>query len=126
MPQAGMLVQMDASPFAWLEDRGPNMSLHGAIDDATGMVLGLHFRPKEDTLGYLTVLNKMVAKHGVPRSLYSDGYTIFFSPKHNKLTLEDELAGKQVNLTQFGRPIQSCFLNSLGRHFLSPNERVLG
>ncbi|HNV72821.1 MAG TPA: helix-turn-helix domain-containing protein, partial [Candidatus Ozemobacteraceae bacterium] len=50
-PREGELVQMDASPFAWLEDRGPMMSLHGAIDDATGKVLGLYFRPTEDTLG---------------------------------------------------------------------------
>jgi hypothetical protein len=27
----GALVQLDASPFAWLEDRGPAMSLYGAI-----------------------------------------------------------------------------------------------
>jgi transposase len=34
--QMGALVQLDASPFAWLEDRGPTLALHGAIDDATG------------------------------------------------------------------------------------------
>ena len=35
-PQAGLLWQTDASSHAWLEDRGPIMALHGAIDDATG------------------------------------------------------------------------------------------
>lgn len=43
-PQEGLLVQIDASPFDWLEDRGPRLSLHGAIDDATGKVVGLYFR----------------------------------------------------------------------------------
>src|SRR4029077_14049461 len=37
----GQLVQIAASPFAWLEARGPAMTLHGAIDDATGTVLAL-------------------------------------------------------------------------------------
>src|SRR5690606_33434838 len=36
MPQVGLLVQMDASPYKWLEERGPTLHLHGAIDDATG------------------------------------------------------------------------------------------
>src|SRR5690606_25942327 len=27
-PQAGMLWQIDASPYAWLEDRGPQLTLH--------------------------------------------------------------------------------------------------
>jgi len=31
----GALVQLDGSPFAWLEERGPAMTLLGAIDDAT-------------------------------------------------------------------------------------------
>ena len=34
-PQAGMLWQIDASPYAWLENRGPQLTLHGIIDDAT-------------------------------------------------------------------------------------------
>ena len=36
MPQAGLLVQIDGSPHDWLEDRGPRLTLVGAIDDATG------------------------------------------------------------------------------------------
>jgi hypothetical protein len=35
--QMGTLVQLDASVFAWLETRGPQLTLHGAIDDATGV-----------------------------------------------------------------------------------------
>ena len=34
--QMGALVQVDGSEFAWFEDRGPVLTLHGAIDDATG------------------------------------------------------------------------------------------
>src|SRR5213592_3415890 len=55
----GALVQLDASPFAWLEARGPVLHLHGAIDDATGTVLALHFRPTEDLHGYVTLLQQL-------------------------------------------------------------------
>ena len=109
MPQEGMLVQCDASPHEWLEDRYSKLCLHGAIDDATGKVLGLYFRPNEDLLGYLHILKQMIESHGIPRSLYSDGHSIFFSPKEDKLTIEEELKGERVKLTQFGQA-----LNQLG------------
>jgi transposase len=105
MPREGMLIQCDASPFAWLEDRGPEMSLHGAIDDATGKILGLFFRIEEDGIGYMQMLMQVLLNHGVPCSLYSDRHSIFFSPKLDKLSIEEELAGKTVNLTQFGRTL---------------------
>lgn len=34
--QEGQLIQIDASPHAWLQERGPRLSLVGGIDDATG------------------------------------------------------------------------------------------
>ena len=43
-PQAGMLWQTDASTHDWLEGRGAKMALHGAIDDATGMVTAAVWR----------------------------------------------------------------------------------
>jgi transposase len=47
IPEAarGALVQIDGSPFAWLEGRGPARMLLGAVDDATTEILALHFRP---------------------------------------------------------------------------------
>jgi hypothetical protein len=44
----------------------------------------------------------MVTHYGIPRALYTDGHTIFFSPKKDKLTIEEEL---ELALTQFGRVI---------------------
>jgi transposase len=120
-PKLGMLVQMDASPFAWIEDRGPKLDLHGAIDDATGKVLGLHFRPNEDLRGYLEVLRYMAIHFGIPGALYTDGHTIFFSPKKDKLTIEEELAGKQVALTQLGRVIDE--LGIIHIHARSPQAK---
>ena len=121
MPSSGILVQIDASPFAWLEDRGPSASLHGGIDDATGAILALFFRPTEDLLGHLSVLFQMLLRFGIPRAIYSDRHTIFFSPKKDKLTLEEEIAGKRVALTQFGRAIGELGINHIPA--LSPQAK---
>ncbi len=42
----GQLLQLDGSPHDWLEDRGPWLSLLGAIDDATGRVPAAVFRSR--------------------------------------------------------------------------------
>ena len=124
MPKEGMLVQCDASQFDWLEDRGPRLSLHGIIDDATGKVLALYFRLQEDTIGYLQVLMQMLKNHGVPCSFYSDRHSIFFSAKMGKLSIEEELAGKTVHLTQFGRALQELQITHIPAHSPQAKGRV--
>ena len=52
MPRAGMLLQLDGSHHAWLEQRGPRFALLLAVDDATGAVVHALFRPAEDARGY--------------------------------------------------------------------------
>ena len=124
MPKEGMLVQCDASPFDWLEDRGPRLSLHGIIDDATGKVLALYFRLQEDTIGYLQVLMQMLKNYGVPCGFYSDRHSIFFSAKMGKLSIEEELAGKTVHLTQFGRALQELQITHIPAHSPQAKGRV--
>jgi len=101
-PQAGMLWQIDATPYAWLEDRAPSFTLHAAIDDATGTVVGALFRPTECREGYCLVMMQGIRKYGVPLGLYSDQHSIFQSP-HESLTLEQELAGETKPLSDFGK-----------------------
>lgn len=113
MPQEGLLVQCDASPYAWLEERGPELSLHGIVDDATSKILALHFRLHEDLIGYLNAFRYMLDNHGVPQSLYSDGHSIFFPPGQNKLSIEDELSGKNPALTQFGQVLSELGVNHI-------------
>src|SRR6266478_1099260 len=101
----GALVQLDASPFDWLEARGPAMSLHGAIDDATGTVLALHFRPTEDLHGYTTMLAAIAAEYGLPLAFYGDRLNVFLRNDPH-WTLEEELHGAQ-RPTHFGQMLQS-------------------
>jgi transposase len=107
----GALVQLDASPFNWLEARGPAMSLHGAIDDATGTVLALHFRPTEDLHGYTTLLAALATQHGRPLACYGDRLNVFLRNDAH-WTLDEELRGAQ-DPTQFGQ-----MLHALGIAFI--------
>jgi hypothetical protein len=102
--QMGALVQLDASPFAWFEDRGPQLTLHGAIDDATGTGLALHFRPAEDLHGYATGLHTICTSYGLPVALYGDRLNVFVRNDPH-WTLEEELRGTR-DPTHFGRILQ--------------------
>ncbi|MCA0754541.1 ISNCY family transposase [Paenibacillus sp. N4] len=106
--QAGMLWQIDATPFAWLEERAPAFALHAAIDDATGIVVGAVFRPHECREGYSLVMQQGINHYGLPLGLYSDRHTIFRSP-NEKLSVEQELAGEIQPLSSFGKAM--CELN---------------
>jgi hypothetical protein len=77
MAQAGLLVQIDGSPHDWLEGRGPRLTLVGAIDDATGVIVAATFAPVEDGHAYLTILLAMCRDHGVPAAVYRDRSGIF-------------------------------------------------
>lgn len=98
----GQLIQIDATPFEWFGGN-TKYALHGAIDDATGQVVGLFLTRNECLYGYLETLRLCCKKFGIPQTLYSDNHTIFRSPKTGKLTVEELVAGKEVRLTQFGR-----------------------
>lgn len=111
-PQAGMLWQIDATPYAWLEDRAPAFTLHAAIDDATGTVVGAVFRPTECREGYSLVMQQGIRKYGVPLGLYSDRHTIFRSP-NEKLTVEQELAGETKPLSHFGKAIAELHIEHI-------------
>ena len=111
-PQAGMLWQIDATPYAWLEDRAPAFTLHAAIDDATGTVVGAVFRPTECREGYSLVMQQGIQKYGVPLGLYSDRHTIFRSP-NEKLTVEQELAGETKPLSHFGKAMTELHIEHI-------------
>lgn len=101
-PQEGLLIQMDATPFEWF-DSDEKFSLHGAIDDATGDIVGLYVTKNECLHGYWEVMRQCLLNRGIPVSLYTDRHAIFLSTLAGKLSIEEQLAGKVVNDTQFGR-----------------------
>jgi len=120
-PQAGMLLQIDASPFAWL-GQGPSLNLVAGIDDATNEAFAL-LREQEDTVGYLQLLRQVAHARGLPLSLYSDRHSIFFSPRAQQPTVEEQLAG-QLPQTQFGRAMQELGIGMIPAHSPQAKGRV--
>jgi transposase len=101
--QAGMLLQVDGSQHDWLEGRGPWLTLHAAIDDATNEVPWAVFREEEDATGYALLLHHISQTHGMPLALYADRHTIFQSPR--EATVAEQLAGVEPR-THLGRLLE--------------------
>ncbi len=121
--QAGLLIQMDATPFEWFGG-SEKFCLHGAIDDATGQIVGLHLTKNECLHGYWEVTRQMLLLHGIPISIYADRHTIFLSQNAGKLSLEDQLAGKVVNDTQFGRAMTELAITLIAARSPQAKGRV--
>jgi transposase len=108
----GMLLQVDGSRHAWLEDRGPWMTLVAGIDDATGQVAAAIFRDQEDAAGYLLMLQQVCTTRGIPLAAYHDRHGIFGLPPA-PTTLDHQLAGKRTEPTQVERVFQDLAMGSI-------------
>src|SRR6266849_4994184 len=121
-PALGQLAQLDASPFAWFEDRGPAATLHGVIDDATSTPLALWFRPHEDLHGYVAVLDRTCRTYGLPLELYGDRLNVF-ARNDPHWTLAEELQGHQ-DPTHFGRMLQALGIGFIRAHSPQAKGRI--
>jgi len=103
----GEMLQADATSYDWFGD-GQRCALHGFIDDATGKITGLYFCRNECLMGYLEVLRQTLTKYGVPGELYADKAGIFVvnNKKEEHWTVEEMLAGKPLDKTQFGAIVE--------------------
>ncbi|MGC8460731.1 MAG: ISNCY family transposase [Candidatus Dormibacteria bacterium] len=87
MPQA------DGSPHAWLEDRGPRLTLVNGIDDATGRLWD-DFWEGETVEAYMNLLWSVAQDVGLPWSIYTDrtaivaGTTRRYKPLRNEETTD--------------------------------------
>ena len=121
-PALGQLAQLDASPYAWFEDRGPLATLHGVIDDATSTPLALCFRPHEDLHGYVTILDRTCRQYGVPLELFGDRLNIFVR-NDTHWTLAEEVQGHQ-DPTHFGRMLQALGIGFIRAHSPQAKGRI--
>ena len=122
----GEMVQMDGSHHAWLEERGPGLVLMAYIDDATGRVYG-QFYEYEGTMPAMDSFKRYVRRYGLPVSVYLDKHSTYKSQR--KLTMEEELAGVRVPLSQFERALKELGVTVIHDH--SPQakgrfERLFG
>ena len=98
----GEMVQMDGSIHGWFEGRGPKSVLMAYIDDADNELYA-RFYDYEGTKPAMDSFRRYIRKYGVPHSLYADRHTTYRST--DKLTIEEELAGKEKSQTQFERAV---------------------
>ena len=77
----GELEQMDASPYEWFgEDK---TTLHIAVDDATGRLVGAYFDDQETLKGYYHIFHQILTRYGIPYKFFTDRRTVFTYKKKN-------------------------------------------
>jgi transposase len=122
-PRFGLMMLTDASRHHWLEGRGPQLTLLGFQDDATGRVLAARFQPEpENALGYFHLLRQLVTTHGAPLSLYRDRHSIF-QRNDPHWSLAEELAGHQFP-TQVGRALDELGIQQIPAHSPQAKGRI--
>ena len=118
MPQEGMLLQLDGSHHLWLEDRGPWLTLLLAVDDATGTAPYALFQDQEDTRGYLSLLQGVIERRGVPMAVYTDGHAVFQSRRAGR----DET--NRGGATQWSRALGELGVTQILAHSPEAKGRV--
>lgn len=108
--KAGELIQVDASKHQWFYGNSDFYYLHGAIDDATGIVTSCFFAKQETIFGYQMIMKETVMNYGIPECLYTDYRTIFKSNKKEK-SLKDELDDKEIKNTRFANMLDHLGIN---------------
>lgn len=72
---SGEMIQMDASLHPWFG--GFKSTLHAAIDDASGSIVGAYFEKQETLSGYYHVFEQILTDYGIPYMFYTDRRTVF-------------------------------------------------
>jgi hypothetical protein len=119
-PQVGLMLLWDGSRHAWLEERGPVLTLVGAIDDASSTLLpGAHFVEQECAAAYLQVLQTIATECGLPTSIYMDQHGAL-KRNDDHWTLAEERRGRQ-DPTQVGRALEVLGITAI--YALSPQAK---
>jgi transposase len=117
----GMMLQVDGSPHDWLEGRGPRMCLVGAIDDATGKVMGALFTQAENSWAYFKLFSEIFKLHGLPQSIYTDCHSVFWTDR--EATIDEQLINKRPT-TEVGRGLEELGVTLILAHSPQAKGRI--
>ena len=117
----GMMLQVDGSPHDWLQGRGPRLCLIGAIDDATGKVMGGLFIQAESSWGYFSLFSGIFNAHGLPQSIYTDCHSVFWTDRQP--TLQEQLINKKPT-TEVGRGLEELGVTLILAHSPQAKGRI--
>lgn len=117
----GMMLQVDGSPHDWLQGRGPRMCLIGAIDDATGKVMGAFFTQAESSWGYFKLFSDIFNQHGLPQSIYTDCHSVFWTDRQP--TIDEQLINQRPT-TEVGRGLEELGVTLILAHSPQAKGRI--
>jgi transposase len=117
----GMMLQVDGSPHDWLEGRGPRLCLIGAIDDATGKVMGAMFVQAESSWGYFRLFAGIFKEHGLAQSIYSDRHSVFWTDREP--TVQEQLINHKPT-TEVGRGLAELGVTLILAHSPQAKGRI--
>jgi transposase len=117
----GMMLQVDGSPHDWLQGRGPRLCLIGAIDDATGKVMGALLTQAESSWGYFTLFSDIFKQYGLPHSIYSDCHSVFWTDREP--TRDEQLINKRPT-TEVGRGLEELGVTLILAHSPQAKGRI--
>jgi hypothetical protein len=116
-----MMLQVDGSPHDWLQGRGPRLCLIGAIDDATGKVMGAFFTQAESSWGYFKLFSEIFEQQGLPQSIYADRHSVFWTDREP--TIDEQFINKKP-LTEVGRGLEQLGVSLILAHSPQAKGRI--
>lgn len=99
--QFNEMLQLDGTFGDFLGD-GQLLCLMHLVDDATKTSLAMLFKA-ECTASAMELLYHWCLKYGIPQSIYSDRHGTYKVNDKQKLTIEEELEGTAIRLSEFGK-----------------------
>jgi transposase len=103
--QEGLMMLWDGSPHHWFGESESPCCLMAAMDDAGSRVLAARFLPQECSAGYLWLLDRVVRRYGIPRSVYQDRHGAL-QRNDEYWSLEEQMRGRR-DPTQVGAALQA-------------------
>lgn len=107
----GEMLQGDGSHHDWFET-GEFCCLMFFIDDATSRITAARFETEETLNGYFAILHEHVLCFGVPRTIYTDRFSVF------------ESSMKKENLTQFRKALTGLEIEWIGANSPQAKGRI--
>jgi hypothetical protein len=116
----GELVQWDTSEHAWLEGRGPQLSLLAMVDDASSRAWG-RFAESDTTAANLRLLGTYLEGRGRPVEFYTDKDSLFTVNRPARPAPDE--AWPEA-LTQIGRALRELGIGWIPAHSPQAKGRI--
>lgn len=120
--QFNEMLQLDGTFGDFLGD-GRMLCLMHLVDDATKTSLAI-LGEAECTESAMQLLYQWCLKYGVPQSIYCDRHSTYKVNERQKLTIEEELEGIIVRLSEFGKVCERLGVKQIFAHSAQAKGRV--